>query len=202
MAVHVAVVDPLPLFQQGAAAVLAEAGYSVDEPADLLTWVKRVQVAMVLLTLSGEPEWRLLDELHRNEPGATVIALVEESGTALGTRAVRAGARSVLPRQATAPILRRTVEATFDGHAVLPAAVAAALATGNPDGAGGQALPSEQQRNWLRCLAAGTTVAQLAGGAGYSERAMYRLLQTLYQQMGVEGRVQAIMRAQALGWLR
>jgi DNA-binding NarL/FixJ family response regulator len=201
VAVHVAVLDPLPMFQQGVAAVLSAAGYAVEEPADLLAWARRAPLAVVLLTLGAERDWRLLERLCGAEPRAAVIALVEEGGAGPGVRAIRAGARSVLPRQATAAALRRTVEATVDGQAVLPAAVAAALVAGGPPGPDGQAVPSEDQLTWLRRLATGTTVAQLAGDAGYSERAMYRLLQVLYQQMGVDTRMQAIMRAQDLGWL-
>lgn len=201
MAVHVAVLDPLPMFQQGVAAVLSAVGYTVEEPVDLLAWVRQAPSAVVLLTLGTERDWRLLERLCGGEPRADVIALVEEGGAGPGVRAIRAGARSVLPRLATAAALRRTVEATVDGQAVLPAAVAAALVAGGPPGPDGQTVPSEDQLTWLRRLATGTTVAQLADDAGYSERAMYRLLQALYQQMGVGTRIQAIMRAQDIGWL-
>jgi DNA-binding NarL/FixJ family response regulator len=200
--VHVAVVDPLPMFQQGVGAVLSAAGYTVEEPADLLAWAGRVSTAVVLLTLELERDWRLLERLRGDKSRAIVIALVEEDGTARGVRAVRAGARSVLPRQVTVPVLRRTVDATLDGHAVLPAEVATTLAASSTAGADGRAALSEQQLHWLRSLAAGTTVSRLADDAGYSERAMYRMLQALYQQMGVNGRIQAIMQAQTFGWLR
>ncbi|SEU14237.1 helix-turn-helix domain-containing protein [Nonomuraea wenchangensis] len=45
------------------------------------------------------------------------------------------------------------------------------------------------------------TVADLADRAGYSERAMFRLLQALYREIGVATRIQAIVRAQERGWL-
>jgi DNA-binding NarL/FixJ family response regulator len=199
--VHVAVVDPLPMFQQGVTAVLTAAGYPVEEPADLLGWARRVPVGVVLLTLAAEGDWGLLGRLHDAWPRTAVIALVEGADAGPGVRAVRAGARSVVPRRVTAAALRRAVEATADGNAVLPAAVAAALAGNGSDGPAGPSEPSVQQLSWLGRLATGTTVAQLAGDAGYSERAMYRLLQSLYQQLGTTNRMQAIMRARDLGWL-
>ncbi|WP_207232424.1 helix-turn-helix transcriptional regulator [Micromonospora kangleipakensis] len=203
MAVHVAVVDPLPMFQQGVATVLAAAGYAVEEPADVLAWVRRDSRVVVLLTLGGEREWDLLGQLRGKEPAPAVIALLEEGApVGLGVRAVRAGARSVLWRQVTAGALRRTVDATVDGQAVLPSVVAAALAAGTPTTAGRQSRLSEEQLSWLRRLAVGVTVAQLADDVGYSERAMYRLLHAVYQEMGVRTRVQAIMQAQDSGWLR
>ncbi|MFG1646699.1 DNA-binding response regulator [Amycolatopsis sp. NPDC049252] len=201
MAVHVAVLDPLPIFQKGVAAVLSIAGYVVEEPPDPHSWAQQTRSAVVLLTLCAERDWQLLERLCRAALRTAVIALVEEAGTGPGVRAIRAGARSVLPRQATAAALLRTVEATIEGQAVLPTAVAAALVSGGRAAPDAHAVPAENQLTWLRQLAAGTTVAQLADDAGYSERAMYRLLQTLYQQMGVSSRMQAIMRAHDLGWL-
>jgi DNA-binding NarL/FixJ family response regulator len=201
VAVHVAVLDPLPIFQQGVVAILSAAGYTVDEPADLLAWAQQKQSPVVLLTLGKDRDWQLLERLCRSELRAVVIAIVEESEIGTGVRAIRTGARSVLSRQATAATMRRTVEATIDGQAVVPAAVAATLVAGAPSGQNGQAVPSENQLSWLRRIAAGRTVSQLAGEIGYSERAMYRLLQALYQQLGVTTRMQAIMRAQELGLL-
>jgi DNA-binding NarL/FixJ family response regulator len=58
------------------------------------------------------------------------------------------------------------------------------------------------QMAWLRHLASGMTVAELARVAGYSERAMFRLLQSLYRQLGARTRIEAIVRAQEQGWLR
>jgi DNA-binding NarL/FixJ family response regulator len=68
-------------------------------------------------------------------------------------------------------------------------------------GAGSARVLSAERLSWLRALAAGRTVAQLADQAGYSERAMFRLLRLLYQDMGVGGRVEALLRARDEGWL-
>jgi DNA-binding NarL/FixJ family response regulator len=74
-----------------------------------------------------------------------------------------------------------------------------ALAAG-VDGTAGS-VPSANQLVWLRQLAAGTTVANLAQQVGYSERAMFRMLQALYRQMGTPNRIEAILLAQSRGWL-
>ncbi|MEU5863765.1 hypothetical protein ABZ815_21515 [Nonomuraea sp. NPDC047529] len=200
MALHVAVVDPLPMYREGVAAVLSAAGHRVEAPAELLAWVRQVQRGVVLLTLEHERDWDVLGRLRDVAATHAVIALIGEEPAVLGTRAVRAGARSVLTRDVAAGVLRRTVEATAEGQAVLPAVVATALATGAHRTGGDTKPPSPRQLSWLRQLAEGSTVAQLAGRAGYSERAMFRLLQALYQEMGVATRVQAIVRAQEQGW--
>lgn len=205
MAILVAVVDPLPMYRQGVAAVLSEAGHSVDTPDDVLAWVRRPQPTVVLLTLESEPAWEVLRRLHDTSTQQVVIALVEEQDPGLGAKAVQAGARSVLPRTVSAATLRHAVDATIDGLSVLPATVVSALAAGVPaagdtaSGAGRSPLPN--QLSWLRHLAAGSTVGRLASQVGYSERAMFRQLRDLYQQMGVSNRTEAILRAQESGWL-
>src|SRR5258707_106441 len=97
--------------------------------------------------------------------------------------AVRAGVPCVLPRQASPEVLRRAVAAAIDGQAVLPVSVVAGLAAGAGLPAG--SVPSDDKLAWLRALAAGVTVAQLAEQVGYSERAMFRLLKSLYRDLGV-----------------
>jgi DNA-binding NarL/FixJ family response regulator len=196
VAVRIAVVDPLPMFQHGVAAVLSAAGHAVDVPSDVLAWVVCRQSALVLLTMAGEAEWHLLGRLCR--AGTPVIAMTDGSSGVLGARAIRLGARSVLPRDADAAVLRRTVEASADGQSVMPAAVATLLT-----GSAGADVPriSAAGATWLKQLASGTTVAQLAARSGYSERAMFRLLRSLYREMGVDSRVEAIMRAREWNWI-
>lgn len=200
MAIRIAVVDPLPLFRQGVAAALQAVGHAVEAPPDVLAWARHRTAGLVLLTVSSEAEWELLDRLcAQTDSSQPVIALVDKESAVVGARALKAGARSVISRDATAETLRRTVEATIDGQAVMPAAVADALVSGVHAFVENQ--PSTEQLSWLRDLSNGVTVAQLADRAGYSERAMFRLLNALYRQIGVHNRLQAIMRAQESGWL-
>jgi DNA-binding NarL/FixJ family response regulator len=126
VAVRVAVVDPLPMFRHGVVTVLVAAGHVVDTPPDVLRWAARRRHACVLLSIRAEADWALLRNLSADPP-ATVIALLDEATAVAGARAVRAGARSVLPRAVTARLLRRTVEATMDGQAVLPPGVRSRL---------------------------------------------------------------------------
>ncbi len=202
MAVQVAIVDPLPLFRDGAVAALAAAGHAVQTPIDLVAWVRQVRGAVVVLTVRAEADWAVLAEVGEVGSAAnSLVVLLEDDSIAAGVRAVRAGARSVLARQVSADVLRRTVSAAIDGQAILPARVMAALAAGVGIDAGSAPVLSAERLSWLRALAAGNTVAQLADQAGYSERAMFRLLRSLYRDMGVGGRVEALMRARGEGWL-
>lgn len=192
---YIAVADPLPLFRHGAAAVLSAAGHQVETPDEVLSWSQSHQAVVVLLTLAGEADWELLPRLRTESPAA-VIAVLQDLQPG-GARAVHLGARSVLPRGANPVALLRTVEATADGQAVLPLEVLGALT--------GVAQPglvvSAQRLAWLGRLAVGATVGQVAVEAGYSERAMFRVLKQLYRDMGVDNRMQAVLRAQELGWI-
>jgi DNA-binding NarL/FixJ family response regulator len=195
---HVAVVDPLPIFQEGIAAALSSAGYTVVAPHDVLAWVQRPGSSVVLLTVRAEPDWETLGRLRESAGQHRVIAVLDDASAVAGARAVRAGAASVISRDSTIQRLRHAVDATCDGQSVMPAEVAATLAHG------AQAdlwVPSADQLSWLRRLATGSTVEQLATDAGYSERAMYRLLKGLYHDMDVRTRLEAIMSAQRRGWV-
>ncbi|SNQ45906.1 Response regulator receiver protein [Frankia canadensis] len=211
MVISVAVVDPLPMFCQGVVAALAGSGHRVDVPDDVLAWSHRRDRSLILLTLDVEPAWSILRRLRAETPRHVVLALIEGDQPLQGAKAVQAGAQSVLPRAMNAAMLRRTIDATSDGLCVLPASVMTLLAatdvtsghiaSGHVSDMVGPRLPPPTQLSWLRQLAAGSTVSRLAGQIGYSERAMFRQLRGLYQQMGVSGRTEAILRAQEFGWL-
>jgi len=198
VAVQVAVVDPLPLIRDSAVAALTAAGHEGHTPSDVMAWARQVPRWAVLLTVQAEADWAMLAELSTISSGdrALVVLLAAESPAA-GVRAVRAGARSVLGRETSAKVLRRTLSATLDGQAVLPVAVATALAAYPHAGPAG-GLTAERL-SWLRSLAAGSTVTELASQAGYSERAMFRLLRALYRDIGASSRVEALMLAQGQG---
>jgi DNA-binding NarL/FixJ family response regulator len=179
--------------------VLAAAGHRAETPADVVSWARRRNSALVLLTLVGESQWQLLARLRDARVTLPLIVLIDAASAAQGVRAVRAGARSVLPRSISGEELRRTVTATMEGQAVVPAEVLASLAIAGP---GDPTLVVSPDRiGWLRKLATGGTVAELAGQVGYSERAMFRLLTALYRDLGVSSRVEAIMLARDQGWI-
>jgi DNA-binding NarL/FixJ family response regulator len=93
-------------------------------------------------------------------------------------------------------------EAAIAGSSLLPTEVVRALASASQEvPTGNPTTPSAREIEWLRMLAQGATVAQLANRFDYSERAMFRLLRDLYQRMQVGGRTAALMRAQERGWL-
>jgi DNA-binding NarL/FixJ family response regulator len=200
MPICVAVSDPLPIYRQGMLATLAAAGYAAEAAGDLLDWAQQEYRLVVMLTLWTPADWAVLERLRDERPAVVVVAVLPEADPHAYVRAVAAGATSAVPRDAAPETVRRIVEDVLRGISSLPAEAVAALAapherpTHMPE-------PSPPERDWLRELAVGATVAQLAERSGYSERAMFRLLRELYARLGVRNRTEALMLAQRRGWL-
>jgi DNA-binding NarL/FixJ family response regulator len=201
MSIRVAVVDPLPMFSRGIVATLGDAGVEADTPEDLLTWVRDADRPIVLLTLVSQNDWALLDSLRRTRPDIVVIAVVDRTRRADPVRALVAGAVGIVPRDAPPMLVRRAFEAAAGGESLLPIDVVRTLASSPGAGDDRPGVVSSQEIDWLRRLAQGSTIAQLAVHSGYSERMMFRLLRDLYGKLRVAGRTEAIIHAHEQGWI-
>jgi DNA-binding NarL/FixJ family response regulator len=192
----VAVFDPLPLFRLGLLAALGEGGTELMSRADLERW-SPLEGGVLLLSLPDEEEWVAPD---RTGPTVQVIAILHDFTVTRAARALRAGAVNVVPRDAPATEFRRVVEETRAGSLTLTLAVLrAAIATPRVTR---EALDlSDDELLWLRTLAAGRSVTEIAETAAFSERMMYRKLRELYRRLGVSNRTQALIRARDEGWL-
>ncbi|MFQ6200376.1 hypothetical protein [Streptomyces sp. NPDC000405] len=179
---------------------MSSLGHLVEEPASAEAWLRERPGGVVLLTLCSAEDLDRLTALCRLRPRPLVVALPSADDASLGVRAMRAGARSVVAREATVSALQRAVSATLDGEAVMPTEVADLLVTGRGGRAPRGSVPSAEQIAWLRRLSDGWTVSRLASDNGYSERAMYRLLRAFYQRIGASTRLEAIMLAHDKGW--
>jgi DNA-binding NarL/FixJ family response regulator len=198
--IRAAVWDPLPLFCRGLLALLA--GFDVEVPEDLMSWVCCDGTKILLMTLATPEDWQLLTALKPARSDLAVVALLADPNLTMLVRAVYAGAVSVIPRCAEPTLVQRAFEAAVDGRSFLPVAVLRAI-TG-ADALNGElrsASPSQEEINWLRQLARGSSVADLAKHAGYSERMMFRLLRALYVKLQAPNRTVAIIRARDEGWL-
>ena len=201
MTVRIAVSDPLPMFQRGIMATLGDAGFHPEAPQDLLAWARQDPRRVLLLTMQSSSDWALLTELRDAGPDLLVIAVLTDTSTAACVRALLAGAVAVVARDAPPESVKQVFEAVVAGTSPLPVGVVRALASSREPQEERSATPSAREIEWLRTLAEGATVSQLADRFGYSERAMFRLLRGLYQHMQVGSRTEALMRAQERGWL-
>ena len=200
MPIRIAVSDPLPVYRRGIMATLGEAGFDPEAPDDLLTWVREEQRQVVLLTLDGPSDWALLAELRHTRADLVVVAVLTDVSVQTYVRAVLTGAAAAVPRDATPDVVKRVFEEALEGFSVLPVEVVQTLAAPHHRAAD-EPSPPQHELAWLRELAGGATVAQLAERSGYSERAMFRLLRVLYQRLDVSNRTEALMLAKQRGWL-
>jgi hypothetical protein len=73
--VHVAVLDPLPVFRYGVALALSSLGYLVEEPTDAVAWLRECPGGMVLLTVHSADDLERLTAMCRVRPRPLVVAL-------------------------------------------------------------------------------------------------------------------------------
>ena len=138
---------------------------------------------------------------HGQHGGGEVVlvVLLEDPSPAQHVAALRAGARGVAHAGAPLADLIAVLSAAARGFTVLPAAVARALCLPLVSTRAVE-VPAEE-RGWLRQLARGVSVAELAVRSCYSEREMYRLLNRAYQRLGAANRTEALLLAQRAGLL-
>ena len=199
VAVHVAVVDPLPVLRRGLAMGLADAGFSPEEPADLEAWADQDGERAVILSLADPGDFKRLKALSGSQPEVPVVALLIDARPDAYRWALQAGASGVLDRACQLDDVLDALHAALDGMCLLPSTVARALAaTGStPE----EVTVSPMEADWMRLLATGATVGQLAEEVGYSEREMFRMLTCLYRRMGVSNRTEAMVQATRWGLL-
>jgi DNA-binding NarL/FixJ family response regulator len=189
------------MYRRGLIAVLGDASFEPQTPDELITWIRAEQRPIVLLSLLSSNDWTLLARLHEIRDDTMVIAVLPDTSTRNHVQAIVDGAVAAVARDAVPETMRRVFDAAVAGQSVLPVEVVRALTTSQPLPEEDETVPSPKEIGWLRELALGTTVVRLADRAGYSERAMFRLLRQLYLRIGVRNRTEALMRAHERGWL-
>lgn len=193
----VAVLDPLNCFRRGLTAALSAAGFEPFEPLDVEEWVRSGDPGAVVIALLDDTDAKRLRSLRDCAPLTPELALLAEV-TVEGYRwAMRSGATAAVGRDASPEDIIECLAAACAGRAIMPAPLALALAL-TADPVEHPVLTGTEVR-WLAALSAGRTVQEVAQAVGYSEREMFRRLHTLYDQMGVCGRTEALLTAQRWG---
>lgn len=192
----VTVVGGSPIWQRGMAGTAEEAGYRVTVAEGLSAWAPSAErECIVVAALGGLDGFR---ERHRYVP---ILAVLETVDVASVADAIRAGATGVLGADDSPDQMMMAIDRAIDGRVILPADVVAAMARLVPEESDTSSWVSPDEVGWLRFMAAGGTVADLAEDIGYSERAMFRQLKSLYQRLGVRNRTEALLWASQRGLL-
>lgn len=189
--VVVGVMDECPVYGLGLLRALEEAGYSVASGAEASDGDSPLTVAIVR---SDEDQERV----GTSGDGVVVVAVVDDEAPARYAEALAAGASTVVAADAPVTAVVEAVDAAINGRTVLPISVAQELAR---DASRWSPALSAEEIEWLRRLAHGATVAELAKESFHSERDMYRALRRLYSRIGASSRAEAIVAATRLGLL-
>jgi len=202
----VVVVDPAPAYRRGLEAALADAGFPCAHPDDVEAWAAEAESAVVLLSVGAPSDADLLMRLAKVE-GLTTVVLLHDVGSVAYLRAFQQGASAVVPWDAPLELITGAVQAALHGMCLVPLRLVHALATEavvlslEAEGDGSSAEFSDEELGWLRELAAGKTVVELARTVAYSEREMFRLLHGLYVRLGATSRTEAVVKASQAGLL-
>jgi DNA-binding NarL/FixJ family response regulator len=189
--VRVAVVDRAPAYRRGLELAFSEAGYRVEHPADMGRWAEAAGIRALVATCRSASEARRLALARARGADTVAVALLGEESSAAYREVLETGVESAVARDASLDRIVEVVGAALGRRTVLPTEVARSLARGGQDEDGLE----DQHADWLRALARGATVGELAESVGYSERAMYRQLRRLYERLGATNRTEALLQA-------
>jgi DNA-binding NarL/FixJ family response regulator len=194
MGLPIVINDSAATYRRGLAAVLDEAGYQRVETCDVMLWAAQAGQRAILQTTRTPDDWQLLRQLKSQNEELVLVALLVSPSPAGFAAAFRARADAAVAWEAPPENILRVLAAAIDRDVLIPGVIARMLAATVPPSVPPVWVDREEIQ-WLRSLANGATIHDLAKQVGYSERALYRLLQTLYRQMGVANRTQAIVEA-------
>jgi DNA-binding NarL/FixJ family response regulator len=154
-----------------------------------------------VIVLDSGPESHLpfpmLLEQRPSREAAPFVVLLDDLDGEAGARALRAGARAVLPRHASPEEIRAAVRAAAAGLASVPAALAGALIDGASPGARAPADTGDdtltpREREILTLLAEGLVNKEIAVQLGISEHTVKTHLAAIYEKLEASNRAEAV----------
>ena len=193
MGQNVGVVATTPTVRRGLLSVLEEAGFEGVPLDSLEDWIPRKGGAAVLVVAPDATAMEAIRLFCDEHPHVPVVAITPDGNVGTFAEAIRAGAVTAVAEDSPIEQLVAALTAALGGWTVMPPETVRAMAERVPPNADPSAWVSEAELGWIRSLAAGTTVPAIAEVAGYSEREMFRVLQRLYQRIGVGSRTEAII---------
>jgi DNA-binding NarL/FixJ family response regulator len=194
---HAVVVEGLVAMigRQSDMAVVAEAGNGPDAVA---LWKQhRPDVALVDLRMPELDGAGVIAEIRRDDPSARIIILTTYDTEEDIYRAVRAGARGYLLKDARRIEVLEAIRRVHRGETVLPPEVTAKLAHRMTDDS-----LSEREREVLTLLADGKTNREIGAAIHVEESTVKTHLRSIFTKLHVVTRTEAVTAAMRRGLLR
>jgi DNA-binding NarL/FixJ family response regulator len=173
----------------------------VEVCENLEEWTPRQGGTCIVLGVGGDDDLDLLRAFHDDHSFTPVVAVSDDVSVSTFARLIRSGATTVVGETEPSDVLRGVVLTALGGRASMSADMTRRLAEFVPDEDDWSSWVSGHEADWLRAMASGSTVLDLAEDAGYSERAMFRNLKSVYMRIGVKNRTEALIWASRNGLL-
>lgn len=201
MAKRVAVIGGSPTWRRGVDSALADVGLGTVEYATVTEWRPGRSVVAILVFIEVAGDLVDMSAVARDYPQMPFVVVTPDLGVTEFAASVRGGAVSAVAEDAPTDELTATVTHALAGRASVPWHLLRALASRVRAGFGETIQLGLDEQGYLRDLATGATVAELANATGYSEREMFRTLSELYARIAVRNRTEAIIWASRHGLL-
>lgn len=185
---RVQIVDDIPIFRNGLSEALRERGLDVVAVGPSPAPVGNPNV--VIYCITRDEAWEALHEMCDHQQ---VIAVVQDPVEENELRALTEGAAGAAARSSDVSHVVEAITAVTRGYMLIDLDLVQHLC-----GHLARRAPYElslQERRWLTRLSNGVTISVLARDAGYSERAMYRVMRGIYDRMKVDNLYQALIEA-------
>lgn len=190
----IGIVDRVTVLRDAHAQTLRAAGYeplAVDRRTGAPRGLRAAHAVAVVVGVHDEEDVQTVAELHAGRNPLPLLAVLTSVAGGTLQQLIDAGATGVISLEAAPVTMMCALSAVLAGLHVRPSQCYGAPP---PAGVVGGLLTGDEQR-WLRGLAHGATVAELADDACYSERSMYRRLRHIYHRLGATDRASAITEA-------
>lgn len=179
---------------------LQDAGIPAEEADDLREWARLGGRRAAVVTASSGSQFSRVAEARAVNPSLVVVVIAESCNAPRVAQALKAGAAACVSRSASFEDLIEVVHMAMRGTTAIPTKLAHEIMT-TARVAPNDCPVTAREANWIRILARGGTVTNLARESGYSEREMYRILHQTYDRMGARNRTEALVRAAGWGLL-
>lgn len=201
------IVDDHPLYREGVVAALCPADAHVlcadsrHQALDLLAAHPDVELALVDLRLGADDGLAVLATIGAAHPGIVRVLISGECSAAVMEAAARAGAQGFLPKSHSAAQLRAALTVLREGGVYWPLPDAPRDQPEPALGSHESQMLTARQLEVLQLVNRGLSNAAIGACLGVTERTVKAHLQSVFEQLRVHSRVQALIRARELGLL-
>lgn len=175
--------------------VVAEAGDADTVVRDVAR--HRPDVLILDLNMPGQPSLEAVPAVRERSPETEIVVLTMQNDPAFARRALRAGVRGYVLKEAADAELVQAVRSAAAGETYLQPALGARLATEPRRGRGDEL--SEREREVLRLIALGHTNAEIASQLYLSIRTVESHRAHVQQKLGLSSRSELVRYALANG---